>query len=71
MKMADIKSRTWKKVVAIPTDDFSIAGIGRTINEEFGEILFEDIFAVMNAIAAGYIEIADDGIIIWGSWKEV
>ena len=65
MKMADIKSRTWKKVAEIPTDDFSIAGIGRAINEEFGVDFYKDIFAVMNAIAAGYIEIADDGIIVW------
>ena len=71
MKMNEVKSVTWSKMAEIPTDDFSIAGIGRAINEEFGETLFEDIFAVMNAIAAGYIEIADDGIIIWGSWKEV
>ena len=62
MKMADIKSRTWKKVVAIPTDDFSIAGIRRAINEEFGVMWFEDI---ENAIADGYIEICEDGIIIW------
>ena len=64
MKMADITSRTWKKVAEIPTDDFSIAGIGRAINEEFGEMLFED---VRQEIANGYIEIADDGIIVWGS----
>ena len=67
MKMNECTSRTWKKVAEIPTDDFSIAGIGRTINEEFGVGFFEDIFDVMNAIAAGYIEIADDGIIVWGS----
>ena len=71
MKMNEVKSVTWTKMAEIPTDDFSIAGIGRAINEEFGEMLFEDIFAVMNAIAAGYIEIADDGTIIWVSWKEV
>ena len=68
MKMADITSRTWKKLAEIPTDDFSIAGIRRAINEEFGEMLFED---VLQEIADGNIQIADDGIIVWGSWKEV
>ena len=67
MKMADITSRTWKKVAEIPTDDFTEEGIRRAINEEFGVGFFEDIFDVTNAIAAGYIEIADDGIIVWGS----
>ena len=67
MKMDEAKSRTWTKLAEIPTDDFLIAGIGRAINEEFGEMLFEDVFAAMNAIAAGYIEIADDGIIVWKS----
>ena len=62
MKMADIKSRTWKKVVAIPTDDFSIAGIRRAIYEEFGVMWFED---VLQEIADGNIQIAEDGIIIW------
>ena len=65
--MADITSRTWKKVAEIPTDDFTEEGIRRAINEEFGVGFFEDIFDVTNAIAAGYIEIADDGIIVWGS----
>ena len=65
MTMANITSKTWTKVAEIPTDDFSIAGIGRAINEEFGVDFYKDIFAVMNAIAAGYIEIADDGIIVW------
>ena len=64
MKMADITSRTWKKVAEIPTDDFSIEGIIEAIDKEFGEMLFED---VKQEIANGYIEIADDGIIVWES----
>ena len=68
MKMADITSRTWSKMAEIPTDDFTEEGIRRAINEEFGEILFED---VRQEIADGYIQIAEDGIIVWGSWKEV
>ena len=64
MKMADITSRTWKKVAEIPTDDFSIEGIIEAIDKEFGEQIFDD---VLNALSEGYIEICDDGIIIWMS----
>lgn len=64
MKMAEITSRTWTKVAEIPTDDFSIEGIARALNKEFGELSIEDI---ENAIADGHIEIADDGIIVWCS----
>ena len=68
MKMADITSRTGTKMAEIPTDDFTEEGIRRAINEEFGEMLFED---VLQEIADGNIQICDDGFIIWGSWKEV
>lgn len=64
MKMTNITSRTWEKIAEIPTDDFSIDGIASAINKEFGEPFIEDI---ENAIADGYIEIADDGIIVWAS----
>ena len=67
MKMADITSRTWTKVAEIPTDDFSIAGIGRAINEEFGVDFYEDVLDVADAINEGYIQICEDGIIIWSS----
>ena len=67
MKMADITSRTWKKVAEIPTDDFSIAGIGRAIDEEFGVDFYEDVLDVADAINEGYIQICEDGIIIWSS----
>ena len=62
MKMADITSRTWSKMAEIPTDDFSIEGIASAINKEFGEQMFDDI---LEAIADGYIQIAEDGIIVW------
>ena len=68
MKMADITSRTWKKLAEIPTDDLSVEGISRAINKEFGEPFVEDI---LEAIADGYIQVCEDGIIVWGSWKEV
>ena len=64
MKMNEVKSVTWTKMAEIPTDDFSIEGIRRAINEEFGEILFED---VRQEIADGNIQICDDGIIVWCS----
>ena len=68
MKMNEAKSRTWTKMAEIPTDDFSIEGIASAINKEFGEQMFDDI---LEAIADGYIQVCDDGIILWGSWKEV
>ena len=64
MKMNEVKSRTWSKMAEIPTDDFSIDGIIRAIKEEFGEMLSED---VRQEIADGYIQICDDGIIVWCS----
>ena len=64
MKMNEVKSVTWTKLAEIPTDDITIEEIARAINEEFGEMLFED---VRQEIADGYIQICDDGIIIWMS----
>ena len=64
MKMNECTSRTWSKVAEIPTDDFSVDGITRAINEEFGEPMFDDI---LNAIAEGYIQVCEDGIIVWMS----
>ena len=64
MKMNEIKSITWRKLAQIPTDDFSIDGIIEAIDKEFGEQIFDDI---LNALSEGYIEIADDGIIVWCS----
>ena len=64
MKMNEVKSVTWTKLAEIPTDDISIEGIARAINEEFGEPFIEDI---ENAIAEGYIHVCEDGIIIWMS----
>ena len=64
MKMHDVRSITWTKMAEIPTDDFSIDGIIEAINEEFGEPMFYDI---LDALSEGYVEICDDGIIIWRS----
>ena len=64
MKMSECTSRTWEKMAEIPTDDLSVDGIAEAINKEFGEPFVEDI---VNAIADGYIQVCDDGIIIWMS----
>lgn len=61
MKMNEVK---WSKMAEIPTEDFTEEGIRRAINEEFGEQMFDDI---SEAIADGYIQVCDDGIIIWMS----
>ena len=68
MKMNEVKSVTWSKMAEIPTDDFTEEGIARAINEEFCEPFFEDI---LTALADGYIQICEDGIIIWCSGKGV
>ena len=68
MKMNEVKSVTWSKLAEIPTDDFSIEGITEAINDEFSELFFDDI---LEAIADGAIQVCEDGIIVWGSWKEV
>ena len=60
MKMNEVKSRTWRKKAEIPIDGFT-----RAILQGFGEMLFnEDVQA---AITNGYIQICDDGIIVWES----
>ena len=64
MKMNECTSRTWTKVAEIPTDDLSVDGITRAIYKEFGEPFIEDI---VTAIAEGYIQVCEDGIIVWGS----
>ena len=68
MKMNEVKSATWSKMAEIPMKDFSINGIRRAINEEFGEPFFEDI---LTAIFEGHIQVCEDGIIVWCSGKEV
>ena len=68
MKMNECTSRTWSKMAEIPTDDFSIEGIASAINKEFDEQFVEDVFDdIENAIKEGYIQVCEDGIIIWCS----
>lgn len=71
MKMNDVRSLTWMKKAEIPIDGLSAAGIAEVIdgiaaaiNQEFGEPMFDDI---VEAIADGYIQICEDGIVVWCS----
>ena len=64
MKMNECTSRTWTKTAEIETNDFSVEGIEMAINKEFGEPMFDDI---LEAIGDGYIQVCEDGIIVWCS----
>ena len=65
MKMNEVKSRTWTKLAEIKTTEKTLMGIYKTIREEFGVDFYEDVLDVADAINEGYIQICDDGIIIW------
>ena len=63
--MSEVKSRTWTKMAEIKTSAKTLMGIYKTICEEFGVDFYEDVLDVSDAISDGYIQICDDGIIIW------
>ena len=70
MKMNECTSRTWTKMAEIPTDDISVDGITTAINKEFGEPVFLEAYEpedIVSAIAEGYIQVCEDGIILWMS----
>ena len=71
MKMNEVKSVTWSKLAEIKTTEKTLMGIYKVICKEFGVDFCEDVLAVEDSISDGYIQICDDGIIVWGSWKEV
>ena len=71
MKMDEAKSRTWSKRVEIKTSAKTLMDIYKVLCKEFGVDFYEDVFDAAVAILEGNIQICDDGIIIWGSWKEV
>ena len=71
MKMNEAKSRTWTKLAEIKTTEKTLTGIYKVLCKEFGVDFYEDFSAVADAIRGGYIQVCDDGIIVWGSWKEV
>lgn len=67
MKMTEITSRTWTKVAEIKTSAKTLTDLYKVICKEFDVDLYEDEVAVANAIVEGYIQVCDDGIIIWAS----
>ena len=71
MKMNEVKSVTWTKLAEIKTNAKTPMDVYEVICKEFGVDFFEDVLSVAVAIRDGNIQICDDGIIIWGSWKEV
>ena len=71
MKMNEVKSGTWAKVAEIKTDAKTPMDIYEVLCKEFDVDFYEDVFAVTAAILDGYIQICEDGIIVWGAWKEV
>ena len=71
MRMNEVKSRTWTKLSEIKTSAKTPEGIYKVLCEELGNDFFEDVPAVLYAISDGCIQVCDDGIILWGSWKGV
>ena len=70
MKMNEVKSATWTKLAEIKTNAKTPEGIYNVLCEEFGNDFFEDASEVVCAISDGYIQVCEDGIILWGEWKE-
>ena len=70
MKMNEVRSATWRKLAEIKTNARTPKGVYNVLCEEFGNDFFEDVSEVLAAISEGNIQVCDDGIIIWGSWKE-
>lgn len=67
MKMNEVKSNAWTKFAEIKTTAKTPMGIYKVICKEFGIGFYENAFAVANAIANEYIQVCDDGIILWYS----
>ena len=70
MKMKEVKSVTWSKLAEIKTNARTPNDIYNVICKEFDVDFYEDASAVADAIADGSIQICEDGIIVWGAWKE-
>ena len=67
MKMKEAKSRTWRKLAEVKTRAKTMKGIYRALCREFDVDFYENASEVEAAIAEGYIQVCDDGIIIWCS----
>ena len=62
--MKETTSNTWTKLAEIETTDFSHENIFNLICETFGEEIFE-LGEIANAIKSRFIEICEDGFIVW------
>ena len=67
MKMKEVTSVTWSKMAEIKTRAKTAKGIYKVLCKEFGVDFYENALAVEDAIRDGYIQVCDDGIIIWCS----
>lgn len=67
MKMNEVYSVTWTKLAEVKTKAKTPKGIYKVLCREFGVDFYENASAVADAIDDGYIEVCDDGIIIWCS----
>ena len=67
MKMNEVKSVTWTKMAEIETSEKTMKGIYKVLCKEFGDDYYEDVLDVADAISDGYIQVCDDGIIVWAS----
>jgi hypothetical protein len=67
MKMNEVKSATWTKLAEIKTNAKTPMEVYNVLCREFGVDFYGDVLSVTSAILEGYIQICDDGIIIWGS----
>ena len=67
MKMNEVKSVTWTKMAEIKTNAKTPKGIYNVLCKEFGVDFYENALAVDEAIKEGYIEICEDGFILWYS----
>lgn len=65
MKMKDVKSITWAKMAEVKTKAKTLEGIYKALRKEFDVDFYENAFEVALAIEDGYIEICDDGVIVW------
>ena len=67
MKMNEVKSATWTKLAEIKTNAKTPMEVYNVLCREFGVDFYEDVFDVTAAILEDYIQICDDGIIVWMS----
>lgn len=74
MKMKDVKSNTWIKLAEIKTKAKTTHGIYHAVCRELGEKFFSDneLYEsgtvdklIKSYVDFGFIQLCDDGIIVW------